>query len=183
MNLQLACPRHVVSGFGEHYIAVDFTGWRYFELVESEGARHADYAWPYGDIYRIYRERVDYNQVERLSVWVNNLPAHGNAACVLSPVRALPLLKATIRNPRLTIGDQTLSFPVELESGCYLEFNAAGDCQTFAPGGERREDVKISGAVPELDVGENRLRFSCEAVPGALPRVRVTVITTGDPLQ
>ncbi len=76
---------------------MDVTGWRYFELIESEGARFADYSWPYRDsydlyngqvdykpsggpvlhgagLYSIYKARVDYAQIAQLNLWVNNLP-------------------------------------------------------------------------------------------------------------
>jgi len=182
LNLQLSCPRQVVAGLGEHYIVVDFTGWRYFELIESEGERHAAYTWPYGGRYAIYRERVEYRQIEKLTVWVNNLPANGTVKCLLSPVRALPLVKAKIRNPRVTVGERTLTLPAELESGSYLEFHSAGDCNVFGPDGKLLQEVKVAGEVPELAAGENRLRFACDPEPGVNPRVRITAITTGVPL-
>jgi hypothetical protein len=182
LNVQLQCPSHVVAGLGEHYITVDFKGWRYFERGESEGERYADYAWPYGGSYAIYRERIDYKQIEKLTVWVNNLPASGAATCALSPVRALPLAKAKIRNPRLTAGGKTLTIPAELESGSYLELRSAEDCKVYGPDGKLLKELKISGALPELAPGANRLTFTCEAEPGVNPRVRVTTITTGAPI-
>lgn len=182
LNFQLRCPSHVVAGLGEHYVAVDFTGWRYFELVESEGERHADYGWPYGGLYDIYRERVDYRRIEKLTVWINNLPANGAVKCYLSPVCAIPLVKAKIHNPRVTVGAKTLVIPTDLESGSYLELNAQDDCKVFSPDGKLLHEVKITGEVPELAAGTNQVRFDCDRDPGVKPRVRVTTITTGDPL-
>jgi len=182
LNFQLRCQSHVVAGLGEHYLVVDFTGWRYFELIESEGERHADYGWPYGGIYDIYRERVDYRQIEKLTVWVNNLPANGTVKCYLSPVCATPLVKAKISNPRITAGERTLAIPAELESGSYLEFQSPGDCKVFGPDGKLLQEVKVAGGVPELAAGANSLRFACDSAPGVNPRVRVTTITTGAPV-
>ena len=62
--------------------------------------------------YAIYRERVDYKQIETFTVWVNNLPANGSVKCMFSPVCATPLVKAKIRNPRVKVGGRTLMFPV-----------------------------------------------------------------------
>ncbi len=182
LNFQLRCPAHVVAGTGEHYVVVDFTGWRYFELIEPEGERHANYTWPYGDAYDIYREMVDYKQIEKFSVWINNLPANGTAKCYLSPVRATPLVKAKIRNPRLTIGDRTLLLPVEIESGSYLEFNSPEDCKVFAPDGGFLQDVKITARVPTLATGTNQMRFGCDAIARVNPRVRITTSTFGAPV-
>ena len=74
LNVQLRSPTHISHGIGDHYIPIDFTGWRYFELIEPEGERHAEYPWPYGGIYSIYRESVNYGQVASLGLWYNNLP-------------------------------------------------------------------------------------------------------------
>ncbi len=182
LNFQLRCPAHVVAGTGEHFVLVDFTGWRYFELIEPAGERHANYSWPYGDAYNIYRETVDYKQIEKFSVWINNLPANGSVNCFISPVRATPLVKAKIRNPRLTVGNRTLRLPVEMESGSYLEFNSPADCKVFGPDGAFLQDVKISSAVPTLAMGGNQLRFECDPTPGLNPRVRITTSTFGTPL-
>lgn len=182
LNLQLRSPEHVVGGIGEHYVIVDFTGWRYFELIEPEGERYANYSWPYGSDYAIYRETVDYKQLAKLTLWINHLPASGAAKCYLSPIRATPLLKAKLSNPRLTVGDQTLLLPAELESGSYLEFNSPEDCKLFGPDGGLLQDLKIAGQVPVLAEGENRLRFGCETTQGVNPRVRVTIATFGEPI-
>jgi len=182
LNFQLQCPSHVVAGVGEHYIVVDFNGWRYFELIESEGERHAGYTWPYGGHYAIYRERIDFRQIAKLTVWVNNLPANGSATCALAPINAIPLIKAKIRNPRVTVGDSTVIFPVEMESGSYLELSADGDCQIFGSDGKLLQEVKVAGVVPALAAGNNVLRFECDSSPEVRPRVRISTMSTGLPV-
>ena len=115
LNLQLTSPLHLSHAIADHYIDVNFTGWRYFELIEPEGARHADYAWPYGGIYSIYRESVRPSSIETLSLYVNNVPANGSVTTYLSPVRAVPVVKAKLRNPAVSVNGKTLTFPVEIE--------------------------------------------------------------------
>jgi hypothetical protein len=161
LNFQVRSPEHLVGGIGEHYVIVNFTGWRYFELIEPEGQRHADYSWPYGNIYSIYRESVNYSQVETLSLWYNNIPANKTVTCYLSPIRALPLIKAKLRHPAVTIGDKTIVFPVEIESGCYLEFHSMSDCKLYGTKGELICEVKLQGDVPLLEAGENQVKFTC----------------------
>ncbi|MDA3923192.1 MAG: hypothetical protein PF904_00650 [Kiritimatiellae bacterium] len=182
LNIQLACPSHVVAGLGEHYIVVDFKGWRYFELIESEGERHADYSWPYGGRYLIYRERIDYTKIEKLKIWVNNLPANGSVSCTLSPVCATPLVKAKISNPRVKVGDRTVVFPVQMESGSYLEFYPPNDCRVFSADGNLQQQVKISGELPNIATGGNRLHFDCDSASNVNPRVRLTTFMVGSPL-
>ncbi len=86
LNLQQTSPSHLSHAIADHYITVDFHGWRYFELVEPEGQRHAAYSWPYGGIYSIYRESIRPGNVETLSLWYNNLPPQQTVTCYLSPI-------------------------------------------------------------------------------------------------
>ncbi len=182
LNFQIRSPEHVVAGIGEHYVIVDFTGWRYFELIETEGGRYADYAWPYGDAYAIYRERVQYDQVAALCLWYNNLPPNDAATCYLSPIKALPLVNATLSNPAVTVGDRRILFPTDIESGCYLEFHSIPDCKLYGPQGELIREVVPEGVAPVVEAGENLVRFTCDVRGDINPRAFVTVISRGESL-
>jgi len=180
LNLQLKSPSHLSHGIGDHYIVVDFAGWRYFELVEPEGERHADYVWPYPGGYSIYRESIRPSSVETLNLFFNNLPPKDMATCYLSPIRALPTVKAKLRNPSVTLGGKTITFPVEMESGQYLEFRSRTDCKLYGPAGEMLGDVTPQGDAPVLESGDNQVRFTCEPPAGLNPRARVSVISHGE---
>ncbi len=206
LNLQLRVPAHVNDVIGEHYVVVDFKGWKYFDLIESEGARFADFSWPYRDsydlyngqvaykppggpvlhgdgLYSLYKAKVDYTQIERFNVWINNLPPHGRATCYISPVHAVPLVKTKVSNPRLTVGARTLRLPVNMESGSYLELLPLGICKVFGPDGNLLQELKVEGDIPNLAAGVNQIRFECDSEPGMMSRVRVTTISTGAPIQ
>ncbi|MFA7172439.1 MAG: hypothetical protein WC340_03335 [Kiritimatiellia bacterium] len=183
LNFQLQCPSHVVAGWGEHYVVMDFKGWRYFELIEPSTSLYADYVWPYGGLYGIYRSPINYKQIQEIKLWVNNLPAKGASKCHISPVRALPLIKAKISNPRVKLGGHTLRLPVELESGCYLEVDPDRGCAVFKPDGNLMKEISVAGDIPVLESGENRLRFECDSDANAHPRVKVTVMSYGLSLQ
>jgi len=182
LNFQLRSPPHLTSGIGDHYVVIDFTGWRYFELVEPEGARYAEYAWPYGDIYSIYRESVRFDQIDSLGLWYNHLPPGKEVRCLVSPIKAIPLVPLKLTHPRVTIAGRTLVFPVEIPSGCYLEFFGPEDCTLYGPQGEVLSRVKPEGTVPTVEPGENLVAFQAEA-GGLRPRACVTLITRGSALS
>lgn len=184
LNIQyLSAGHNGQGGTGDHYINVDFTGWRYFELLELEGGNIANYTWPYGgNNYGIYRESVNCAAIESISLWYNNLPSNQSVACYLSPIKALPLVKTKVVNPRITLGGATLTFPVEMESGTYLEFNSPGDCTLYGPKGEVISTITPQGDPLSLEPGDNPLEFSCDAAPGHNPRAKITTITQGEPL-
>jgi hypothetical protein len=183
LNFQLRCPDHVVSGISDHYVYVNFCGWRYVELIEPEGERYAEHAWPYGDAYAIYRESVNYEQVETLGLWYNNLPPGETVTCYLSPIKALSLVAANLQHPTLTLNGRTIVFPVEIESGSYLEFYPPADCKLYGPQGELIGSVDLQGEMPEIESGENQVEFTCPAQQGIQPRARVTLISRGAPLE
>jgi hypothetical protein len=183
LNFQLRSPQFVSHGIEDHYVTVDFAGWRYFELVEPEGERHADYVWPYGGSYAIYRELVNFGRVESFSVWVNNLPPNGTSTCYLSPVRAVSVFPVKLRNPSVAIGGKTITFPCEMETGSYLEFRSMTDCKLYAPNGALLADIQPAGDVPTVAAGENGVSFACEGPESITARARVTVITQGEPID
>ena len=182
LNFQLRSPEHISLAISEHYLPVDFTGWRYFELIEPEGERYAHYTWPYGDNYSIYFFSLDYPHLESLSVWYNNLPPGKQVSCYLSPIKALPLVKAKLSNPVVTVNGRTLKFPTQIESGCCLEFRSLADCKLYGPDMELLAEVKPEGDVPFLEEGGNEVSFTCDAPAGINPRANVTMISRGEPL-
>jgi hypothetical protein len=164
----------------DHYITVDFTGWRYFELVEPESERFEDYSWPYGRcIYKTYREVQAFANIVGLELWYNNVPAGRTVTCHLSPIKALPLLAQRLSRPSVTLGGRTVVFPVDLETGQYLELRGPGDCRLYSAKGEFLRDIVPEGEVPVLAAGANELTFRC-ADTGCRPRAYVTVISAGD---
>ncbi|MFQ6096886.1 MAG: hypothetical protein ACE5O2_04105 [Armatimonadota bacterium] len=183
LNFQIESPDHISRAKGEHYVLVDFQGWRYFELIEPDAGDFAKYSWPYGGLYSIYREFVRYNAVESLTLWCNNLPPNDTATCELRPVKALPLVNTKLINPSLTVGENTVTFPTEIESGSWLEFRSMSDCRLYGPQGQLIREVIPQGQPPVLERGDNPVRFTCEAPAGVSARANVTLITHGEPLQ
>ena len=70
-----------------------------------------------------------------------------------------------------------------MEPGMYLEFRSSSDCKLFGPKGEFIKDVRIEGNIPELKKGENLISFKCSPTGKANPRVQVTVISEGKPID
>ncbi len=182
--VRLESPRHISYGaVADRYIDVDFTGRRQFTLVETESARWSDYVWNDGKGgYNVYRETIDFGAVESVSIWYNNLPKGRPVRCAVGPVKALPMLPCTVKNPAITINGTTLRLPVELSSGGYLEFRSDRECTLYGAKGETIANVTPQGEPPLLRAGPNRVQFSCDAAEGPAPRVRLTVIPQGPPL-
>lgn len=196
LNFQIQSPPHLSLAIVDRYVTIDFSGWRYVELIEPESDRIVEYAWPYacrrkewesgcnlmGFAYPTLFYHINWEQIATLSVWVNNVPTGKTVECLLSPVQATPVQPITLRNPAVTINGARLVFPAELPSGSYIEFRSPTDCKVYDKLGDLVGDVKPQGDVPELRAGENRVRFECETPDRQRPRAAVTVIDQGEPL-
>ncbi len=186
LNFRIGSPFHISNGArGDHFVKIDFNGWKYFELVEIESSDFSNYLWPDSGfyVYDSFRHVVQFKSVDKLQLWYNNLPVGKEVKCLISNIKALPMIKETINEPCLLINNEKIVFPVKMESGMYLEFRSLTDCKLYGSKGEFLQDVKIEGGIPLLKTGENKICFSCKAADKINPRVQVTVISEGKPME
>ena len=199
LNLQLQSPKHLGGGFTDRYLNLDFTGWRYVELIETESDALSDYEWRHTRrrkdwsaetiqslmrfFYPMYHIWVDYSQISSLTLGINNLPVGKTVRVGLGFVQAIPLCAEKLTNPSVTLGGETLTFPVELESGSFLEFQTMDDCRVYDSKGEDLGAVIPAGEIPLLRSGENMFHFENEGQDRSPGRARVTVMMQGKPLN
>ncbi|MGA2254144.1 MAG: hypothetical protein ABSG53_05730 [Thermoguttaceae bacterium] len=182
LNFQLTNPTQFWPTLDEHYVKVDFRGWRYFELLakERDADQFADYLWPYHDISAVYRSPLIHDHVSALNLWFNRLPPGGEATCCLGPIKALRILKTRLTNPVVTVGGKNLVFPVTLQCGYSLEFASASNCKVFDERGKLIQKVHVPGPTPVLAAGNNQMKFRCEAAAGPSLRAKITVLSAGE---
>ena len=101
--------------------------------------------------------------------------------CFLSPIKALPTRKVTLRDPSVEIADRRITFPAALESGAYLELESDSDCRLYDERGEMIRRIVPRGERPLLAPGENQVRFTCQGPEGYRARANVTIISHGEP--
>jgi hypothetical protein len=185
INFQLTNPVQFWPTWDEHYVDVDFKGWRYLELHlrERDAERFGDHVWPYGGTSAVFRSPLIRSHVSALSIYYNNLPPGETVTCHIAPIKALPVAKVRLKNPTLIVGGAKVVFPVTLESGQYIEMESADDCRLHDERGALIQRVAPVGEVPTVAAGENQVSFSCEGPDGRRARAKVTVITCGEPLE
>jgi hypothetical protein len=184
LNFQLNNTREYYTVWDDHYVDVNFTGWRYYELLlrERDAQRHQDYVWPYGGACEVGRSPILRNRVGSLSIYYNDLPPNEQVRCFLGPVKALPVVKVKLSNPTVVIGGQRLVFPVTLESGQFIEYEGPADCRWHDERGAILQRIAPQGCEPKLASGDNPVSFTCDGPAGYSARAQVTVITQGPPL-
>ena len=177
-------PHHLAYGaVADRYLPIDFTGRRQVVLLETESTRWNDYEWNDGKgLYNVYRETVDFGAIEKMSLWLQNLPTNRPTRIRLGALQGVPIRPIPVRNPRLTVGSASVEFPIELAPGSWIEAHGPGDCQAFGPKGESLGRVEPRGPWPQTAAGASRVEFACEPANAAMPRARVTFFHQGEML-
>jgi hypothetical protein len=180
--VRLESPQHLAFGaVADRYVPVDFTGKRWFTLIETESTRWSDFAWDDGKgPYNVYRETIDFGAVESAAIWCQNLPPGKEVRCGIGPLKALPMLPGTLKDPAITIDGVSAVFPGELSSGSWLECNGPEDCIRYGSTGEALGKVSPLGRLPPLRPGRHQVQLSCASGKGPSPRLKVTVFTQGE---
>lgn len=148
LNVQLEAPKVFSRGLAEHYVRLDFTGWKYFEFNrrERDSDQFHDYAWPYdnpdsGILYTV--ERTGVNRLHAVNFYLTDIPAGGRAEAEIGEVRTLTETKGLVyRDLAVTLNGERLPLPfelkvfefAELEDGRWTRFNASGDPLERRPG-------------------------------------------------
>jgi len=198
LNFQLRNPESVSPAAAEHYVVVDFIGWRYVTLVEPESDRLSHYSWPYAahrseweknpglaftSAYKTYHPWLNYSVVGALSIWLNEIPPGETVECLIGPVCAVPLEPGQIANPTLTVADKAVTVPVVLQSGDYVELAPDGTARVYGPRNEEKQVVRCERGLPIVPPGEFSLQLTCQPSQGRPPRARLTTILRGNPIR
>ncbi len=179
LNIQLSCPTQYMHAYSEHYVVVDFEGWRYFELLlrERSADGHRDYKWPYYSQHGIYRTFLNQQHVSELNLYLNNLPPGETATVYISPIMAVPTVGVELVEPTVTVNGQTVTIPATLQSGAFAEVDADGECRVYDWRCELRERTRVVGEMPELGTGANEVSFACAVPEVGAARADVVVIS------
>jgi hypothetical protein len=180
LNFQLESPYHLSRGIAEHYVTVDFEGWRYFELIEPDADRWADQGWPYGHPYFIYREYPHFDAIESVDIWCNNLPPGEECQVLVSEVRALPLRPMAISGVEVRSGESVLRVEADMETNFFLEVSPDGSATLYDRWGNEMADPVVEGSLT-LPAGESDVSVVLSG-EGAL-RAEATVGLRGPALE
>jgi hypothetical protein len=198
LNIQIQSPKHTTFALTEHYIDLDFTGWRYIEVIETEDYAIEEYEWPYsfpredwqgnlasamGFAYPLYHAHLDYAQIGALRLALNGIPVGREVATYLGPIHSLPHKPSSLKNPKLVLNGHEVAFPVTLESGHMLEFTPPSTYTVCDAKGELVERGEINTPCPQLEPGANSAGFSCQPLATGSLHTRITLTTAGPPLK
>ena len=108
-------------GYGIYYIDTDFKGWREFVLLEADnGDRHGELPFEDGlHMYPVFRSGLNMDRISSAE-----LTFTGDVDGVrMSNVTACRQVYNVVKNPTVTIGDETVMFECEIKSTDFIEWD------------------------------------------------------------
>ena len=184
MNVRLEGMHPWGMGFGDHVVSLNFTGWRYFSLCESDNSDYGRIQFR-NDIFRVdehehlyqrYRESFRYDGIARIRILFT-----GSGEDVrLGELTARPFSASPILDPAVRVGGSVLTFRCALAPGHYAEYDpGTGEAFVYDYLGNA-EKIEASGCV-ELASGENTAVFSGTA--DGTRRIKAHFLVKGDVLR
>ncbi|OHB65635.1 MAG: hypothetical protein A2Y77_03625 [Planctomycetes bacterium RBG_13_62_9] len=166
--------------YRDHYLDLDFTGERTIVLPEPTTERmlpefrpaHANYA------FKAAMYGFNYRHVVALNLRWMRAPKDRPVTCSVVLVEALAESEVPLKNPEVTVGEKTLTIPLELKTGDYAEFWADGALQVFDRKGTLLSSLDVGSDLPGLSPGMNRVTLHAAGAAWA----KFTAITLGDAL-
>ena len=183
LNVQLEQSVACYHGYSEHYLRLDFTGWRYvsFLLRERDAYGYFHQKWPYAHhrintATEVYRTEIFGRTVERVNLYLNDVPAHGRTRVEVTDVRSLGRHALVIEKGAVEMNGEAHELPFSLSSGEFAEC-ADGVWTRFSPDGVPQE-ARRTARMPSVRKGANALSWRGDAGADA-PRAEVTVLSVG----
>ncbi|MCL5019943.1 MAG: hypothetical protein M1426_05720, partial [Patescibacteria group bacterium] len=163
------------------WIKLDFKGWRYVVVPESAKGEIYDFHYPYNMYFSI--RHINYTRMARVYVFLSEIAPKQNVTCYFTQLEALQEKSSTIKNPKITIGSQTIIFPIMLENEEYLEYKGSNRFRAFNASGFTIAEKDIQGAVPTLTSGKNTITFNCDYSEPDNQAANISIITRGEPFK
>lgn len=179
LNMQFRTPRAFGGGISDHYVRLDFEGWRYVSLLlrERDAAGHCEYQWPYGGGYAdVYRNIVNPRHLGMFSVYLNDVPQGKKATVEIGEVTALRQMPVKTEGISVAVNGEKFNVPFTLGSGEYAELED-GSWTHYSALGDALMRVAANG-LPALKAGRNELTVT--GATNSFARTEVTLFAFGE---
>ncbi|MBB73670.1 MAG: hypothetical protein CMJ75_04045 [Planctomycetaceae bacterium] len=165
----------------DYYTRLDFRGWKYVQMYESAGGEIYDFQFPFSNYWAL--GIMDYEAVDRVYVFLTNLPPGTTSAAGFGRLEALRETPLPVVNPGVTVRGERIVFPVTLQPGWYLEYAGGDLVRVFDPNGFTKAEVRPDGMAPTIGNGNNAVSFFCAGGSTRGQTAKVRFVTRGEPLR
>ncbi|MCL2516968.1 MAG: hypothetical protein FWF15_00260 [Oscillospiraceae bacterium] len=174
VSIKLKSQPHIAHGILERLIKVDFNGWKYFELVETDNGEIPEARE--GKVSCDYSEFREFPPNLNSLVYIHVRVIGKNDGIKMRDIKAVSTKENVIVNPSLG----GISFKAAIKSGEYLDYRAGETtANVYDKFGNVVEVADVSGYL-NLKTGANTTKFKSET-EGA--RVKLTAIIKGEKIK
>lgn len=178
LNLQL---EDTAGKFRDHYLDIDFSGWRYFVLQQPETRKIWDFDWKYNKEYCL--RDFNYERVSKVNLYLTHIDSAEETTIFIGRIESLREYATATINPSLTINQHEITLPVEMQPDDYLECDDQGNCRQFNASGQLTGTFsRLYGgnmAIRYLDPGDNRIGY----VTSGKARASISIRLNSPPLE
>ena len=183
INVRLESPPHLDSGFIDHILIADFTGWRYFTLAEADidddnpDELISCTMHPCLGVYEKFSWTVNYIYgISKVHLLVDGETKNLR----FRTVRALPLTENYLIDPSLQTDAGKITFHGKIKNGHYMEYTPGGRAIVYDAAGNEVSEMQPEAPSFELPSGKTAIRFVTTTETGHSPSVRITLCTNDD---
>ena len=179
LNFQLNGPREYGGTVSDHFVKLDFAGWRYVDFVmrEREAEEALKWKWDVSRSSQRFRSILNMNHLYSVAFLLNGIPPGREVNIALAGARMFPDTRITLAQPVLSVNGQKHPVPFALSSGDFAELEA-GVWRHYREDGTLLAEAARSAPLT-LAPGINEFRFS--AGDGVDRRAEVTLFAKGAP--
>ena len=181
LNVQIRSPREYGSPRNEHYVTLDFAGWREFELPmrETDAERFPDYVWPYSNYSSVFHTNIKFDKISDVAFFVNEIPARGKAVVEVSDVEMVPEIRTVAVRPKVIVNGASHQIPFDLESGDFAEYEE-GFWTHYRASCEPVQRCAAESQIV-LVAGDNVASYVGRTAEGRFCRAEVKLFAIGNP--
>ena len=185
LNVHISRTSSIYEGASaEHYLKLDFTGWRRFDYLmrETDSDKAAVFEWPYWDRKAshtpasLFRSLPLGGTVGSVGYYLNGIRPGTKVEVEVSELDVLDEMAMSMENASVSVGGKSVKVPFQLASGEYAELRG-GTWTKYLPDGEPVKRVRTGDRV-SLAKGRNEVAVAASA-GGAEPRLEVTFLAPG----
>ena len=182
LNFQLTKPRVHGDAFSEHYVKLDFTGWKEVEMPvrERDAEDYDKYVWPYNGYAEVFHRWLNFLQIGAFNLIVNEIPAGGKVDVEIADVRLVNQVASRSGGRALAVNGVRHEIPFEMATGSFAELED-GVWTHYADNGEPLARVRETEPV-RWKRGVNEISYEGpSAGPGVASRAEVDLFVLDEP--
>jgi len=172
------------SGRADYFVDLSFDGWRDVIVAELDNGAYDTAKYKFSGItlsggnYASFVSGISFSSVKLLEIRLSGATA-GNAH--IGEIAACTPVDASVKNPKITVGSESVTFNTTLKAGEYIEYDPlTGKAIIYHANEQTKEEVSISGGLKNVAKGSSVATYSAQSLTEAPVRASIVFGFSGE---